>query len=380
MSSLSRKDDQRLRELLIRKADTLASETLEANGDVRVEAMESTEHLARVIAVRGKARGLVPRKRWPALVALTGTLALLSILLFSRVPHTQVALDVALAEVSFVLPTQQVLTEEINVAAAGLSGLQRIRMPGTVGPRTADSATGSEYALSLSVASNGEGRAMTLAPIALPAETRIWLRQAPNSDRHHLSFRSGPATLGIGVDGPVKVGISGSPMEIVDFGSPKLIQIETGSDVVDLDLTPSGGSKPRFSRQLPVSGLTLFRVEEYGDLERTILRQVSTVESGALYFESLDGEERPLRAGEALAFEEAAGTISTLRFHDGRINISFQGRVRGMTTGFGANRRSLMPSYLEWLQARHSLSLLWGATLYLFGLIAAALHWWGIRL
>ena len=47
-----------------------------------------------------------------------------------------------------------------------------------------------------------------------------------------------------------------------------------------------------------------------------------------------------------------------------------------MTSGSGDTRRSLMPTYLEWLQARHGLSLLWGTTLYVFGLVVAALRWW----
>ena len=39
-----------------------------------------------------------------------------------------------------------------------------------------------------------------------------------------------------------------------------------------------------------------------------------------------------------------------------------------------------MPTYLAWLKARHGLYLLWGTTLYLFGLIASLLRWWGLRL
>jgi hypothetical protein len=55
-------------------------------------------------------------------------------------------------------------------------------------------------------------------------------------------------------------------------------------------------------------------------------------------------------------------------------------RQLGMTTGSGEGRRTLMPTYLEWMRARHGVSLLWGTTLYLFGLIAGALRWWGVRL
>jgi hypothetical protein len=38
-----------------------------------------------------------------------------------------------------------------------------------------------------------------------------------------------------------------------------------------------------------------------------------------------------------------------------------------------------MPTYLEWLKARHGLSLFWGTSLYLFGLAAAALRWFGVN-
>jgi hypothetical protein len=51
-----------------------------------------------------------------------------------------------------------------------------------------------------------------------------------------------------------------------------------------------------------------------------------------------------------------------------------------MTTGAGEGHRSLMPTRLEWLQARHGLSLLWASSLYLMGIIGVVLHWWGIKL
>jgi hypothetical protein len=35
-----------------------------------------------------------------------------------------------------------------------------------------------------------------------------------------------------------------------------------------------------------------------------------------------------------------------------------------------------MPTWLEWLRARHGLSLLWGTALYLFGLAVGVLRWW----
>lgn len=47
-----------------------------------------------------------------------------------------------------------------------------------------------------------------------------------------------------------------------------------------------------------------------------------------------------------------------------------------MTSGDGAERRSLMPTWLELLRAQHGLGLLWGSTLYLAGVAMGVLRWW----
>lgn len=95
-----------------------------------------------------------------------------------------------------------------------------------------------------------------------------------------------------------------------------------------------------------------------------------------LYFQSLNGKERSLRPGEKIRFEQVRGEIRTLRLDDNQIALKFHGHVQGMSTGSPENRSSLMPTCLEWLSARHSLSLFWGTTLYLFGLITGILRWW----
>ena len=96
-------------------------------------------------------------------------------------------------------------------------------------------------------------------------------------------------------------------------------------------------------------------------------------------FEELAGRELHLRSGEGLRFGSSHGEVRTLELRDGHIALTFHGYVRGMTTGGAENRRSLMPTYLEWLSAQHGLSLLWGTTLYLFGLVIGLLRNWGIK-
>ena len=58
------------------------------------------------------------------------------------------------------------------------------------------------------------------------------------------------------------------------------------------------------------------------------------------------------------------------------IAVRFHGIVSDMTIGSGESRRSLMPTVFEWLAARHGLSLLWGTTVYLVGLLLTLRAWW----
>jgi hypothetical protein len=69
--------------------------------------------------------------------------------------------------------------------------------------------------------------------------------------------------------------------------------------------------------------------------------------------------------------------VRALQVERDHLSLQFHGRVTGMETGGEGNRRSLMPSYLEWLYARRGLELLWATALYLFGLSAGVLGWLG---
>lgn len=109
---------------------------------------------------------------------------------------------------------------------------------------------------------------------------------------------------------------------------------------------------------------------------RYSIRRVSTVLSGMLYLAELDNQEYMLRTGEELQFKESYGLIRILSLEEDQLSLQFHGRVRGLTTGWEDSRKNLMPNYLEWLSARHSLALLWSTTISLFLLFLGILRWW----
>jgi hypothetical protein len=321
--------------------------------------------------------------RWPIAALLGVTLVIASILFFARVSETEIDLDLLVSEMSFELPEQQVLTDDMSLSALGVSGLQEVQLPRT---RTQNSQTfsesnghGSAIRLSTEVDGQHEG-AVTLGALMLPAGARIWLKATDIPEQYRLSIKSRELTLHADVNGPVGIGLPGTPPQRLNFLSPKAVLVRFGPNDVDLDIRFRSGSKGAFARQLLVEDLSLFHIEEHSNTEQTIVRSAPTVLTGKLYFESLGGSERLLRPGERIRFESSHGEVRTLELRSDRIAFGFHGQVRGMTTGPFQSPRSLMPTYLEWLRARHGLSLLWGTSLYLFGLIVSTLRWWRVAI
>lgn len=369
-----------LRDLLGQQVQAASDEALRAGGHVSAEQLEALGRLARLYELYQAAQQPSTRKRWPVAAALGSTLLVVSILLFARVRETEVELDLALSEVSFVLPAQQILAEAMNLSALGVSGLHEIQLPPARNreAQILQTADGMESALRLSAASQGKRRgSIGLAALALPKETHVWVRHTELPHEFRLSLKGDDLKLRSDVNGPVQVGFAGRGTEQLDFVTPKAVLLQPGTNEVDLDLALPDTSVGMFSSQLPASNLSLFHIDEFLDTDRTVIRRASTLLSGTLYFAALNNQERKLRPGEMLHFVQSQGEFRTLRLQDDHIDLKFHGRVRGMSIGSGENRQSLMPTWLEWLRARHGLSLLWGTALYLFGLIAGVLRWWG---
>lgn len=368
----------RLRELVARRANAISEQALRA-GEVSPEDVEALGRLARLAEICDAVRPPARRKRWPIAALLAVTLLAVSVLLFVRMPETQIELDVTLDEVGFVLSGRQELADAMQLSELGVSGLRAIRFPPVPGatmmtPRGEADGVGAR----LSAASAGARRgSIALAKLTLGPETRVRLSSTHVPEQFRLSLTGLGQPLRVDVNGPVRIVGAGFPEAVRDFVTPKPIALLPASDQVDLDLTFTGKESRTLSTQLEVHNLSLFSVRGAMDREGGGARRISTVLSGTLYFESLDGAQRPLRAGEGLRFERSEGEIRTLRLDAGHVALNFRGRVRGMTTGSGEDHRpSLMPTVLEWLRARRALVLLWGSTLYVLGVILAMLRWW----
>jgi hypothetical protein len=370
-----------LREVFEREVESLAAEAAKDSPTLPAERIEALAHLARLVEFRSSSRQ--KSRNWWAALVFVGTLAIVSVLLFARVPTTDIELELSLAEFSFVLAKDQALTGTMGLSALGASGLGRVQTPESRGPFLEQSQAPGDSATAVSVTPFSRGTrqgSLTLAPVPLPAGARVTVQRPDLPNQCRLSTTVPGLIIEATVNGPVTVGLAGSLAREFDFAIPRPVRLETGAEDLALDLTFAKMPQSPFSPQLQVRDLSFSRIDQFLGPDRTLVKRLSTILSGTLYFESLNGQERRLRAGEELRFERSQGEIRTIELADHHIALKFHGRVSGMTTGAGEGHRSIMPTYLEWLWARHGLSLLWGTSLYVFGLIAGALRWWGVQI
>jgi len=232
----------------------------------------------------------------------------------------------------------------------------------------------SGVALSVGAEQQLQGQ-LSLPELVLPAHTRVLVRKTEARGQYRIALQGEGFDLTANVNGPVRLNLTRGRERQVSFLSPKAVVFEPQSHQVNLDLTFATLPQKVSTTPLAIQDLSLVRVEDRRGLEGLPVREISTILSGSIYFEELNGQELRLRSGEAIRLKGSTGEIDVLEFKDDEIIVQFHGNVQGMTAGASEIGRSVMPTWLEWLKARRGFYLLWGTAIYLYGLIAGVMRW-----
>ncbi|KWT74717.1 MULTISPECIES: hypothetical protein [unclassified Variovorax] len=371
----------RLRELLRARSEALNHKAVESGGNVDAEELASLDRLSK--ALRIAEEGSAAPGRWWHAAALLLALGAVSVLFLVRVPNTRVTIEIEASAVEFALAREHPVIGRAAVTQLGVSGVDAVRISPDVLPQlTAQKAGTSALRLAVPLAP-GQGGAINTAALVPPAGTLISLRHMGFARTYRLSLKNRRAGTPIAFEADVRgllsvaaPGVLDAPLRH-DFGkSGASIRFESRGDTTDVDLVLAEAGALPFYAQIPVDALALTRLEEFALPHKSVVAPLSTVLGGSIFFESLDGARHPLRAGEHLRLEVAEGRIESLRLLDDRIALKFRGSVSAVATGEEDIGRDLMPSLLQWLKARQPLSLVWGATIFLYGLIVSATRWY----
>ena len=375
MKRPSTRPRESLRALRDAEAAKAAQDALRT-GEVSQEEIDALDRLTRLVEI-DEARRPTWRSRAPIIGVTIATLLVLSVLFFARVTSTEIELDVEATRVSFVLPSRQTLTDMLPLSRLGVGRLREAVIPRA---RDRDSevfrSDEGEVGVQVEPATNGDHRGtVTLAGLVLPPAAAVSLTHAGVPRQYRVDITAAAPDLHVALSGPTDLRSTGGGRRTLDFDVPGDLTLRSGKNGLFFDLSLQDGPSSALARQLAAQNISLQDVDETVDGNRTVIKRVSAIVSGTLYLEALDGKERKLRAGELLQFSRSEGELRSVRLEDDRIVLNFQGTVRGMTIGRGINQISLMPTWLEWLQARHGVGLFWGSALYLCGLATAVFKW-----
>jgi hypothetical protein len=310
------------------------------------------------------------------------TVLLVSLLLFLRVSETEVELDVTASDVGFVLSRPQAVTDIANLESVRVSGSRNLTLPEPARSELTSTGVSGDGA-SVRVATRKSADRLgtvTLAPLALPAGVEIHVYSVASPRDRRIALNGATASVRITVNGPVHLDLATPEARDLDFNTPQSILLDTDEDGAILEWVASQGSSTEFSPQLAIDKLTFFHVDRFQTAAGTTAETISTVLSGTLYLESLNGTSYQLRPRELVQFDDIRGVIRTLKVKDDQVTINFRGKTRGIRSGWGDSPSDLMPTYFAWLQAQHGLSLLWATTIYVFGIVATILRWWRVQL
>jgi hypothetical protein len=395
-----------LRAAIRERVERAAEGDLAASGD----AADEVQRLTQLLAAYEQTRPPPPRRAWPAVALLLAIAVAVSLLLFLRVPSTEVTLALDLSSLGFRIGNDpepgaaervgllgRITTDEMTIDDLDVVEVDDIPVPEV-----------SDFKLR----ATGAG-SISLRPLEVPVGTWVRVDRPDPAGALTLELAHPRAALEVVLTLPdgIEVLPPGSGLARAlsgGLGGQRVVlraeRSAEGEQCAGLRLrwrasgsagAAAGVDPAPFQGALPVDALLLSDLD--GVAERA---QVSTVLGGALYLEAVAGREVGLRrhqlldvglgpsgrgeearegevcAAAAPAPASAPGRLWRIAVGPEAIALEAEASVSRLTTGTAAYRRNLMPRWLEWLQSRQELLLFWGAFGSLFGLAYTVLLWW----
>jgi hypothetical protein len=356
-----------VRAVLHQRLRAAADIAVDRGGEVNAAELAELERLDRLA---GLLRRHEPDHRWTVLGVASGVLLAGVLLLYgTRVGETQISLSAEVSELGFTLAAPTAVAGPIALGELGVADVAEVHLPPARGAeaRVLQAADGEPLVARLRAGDRGRPGTLSLNPTSFPEGTRIWLRVGDRPRAYTLTLAvPGGAEVLATAAGALEVQAQGVPRSVLDLPTPRAIRLVLGPRPVDLSMDVLRPAELRLGTPLPVNRLQLFRIPEQVPAGTRTLpapsRPVSTIMSGTLYFDEIEGKRVDLRPGQDLVVERVAeAQLLQVGLKPDRIGLGFRGRVARLESGPEPLRWSLMPTRIEWLQAHHLAKLLWAA-------------------
>jgi hypothetical protein len=361
-----------LRKRFQKDSQAAVAEALQGDSPISKDRVEELDRLSRLIALVELSRPK-PVRRWIVIVLLGGLIVpLVCSLMFGHVRQTAIDLDLSCSGMSFVTAQQQQILPKDGweLAELGLGGeTSTVELP--LSADVAEKSITGRY-VRMVVPQNTSGT-LNAQTLTLPPNTRVYISLlAAEAGRYRLTLQGADPSLVVQLSGPVRLvtGKNSLELETIDSSS-----VHCGTGECNLDITPTASGLIKFS-EIQINDFSLVSMSPPGEDSHAVGQQLSTILSGRVILNALNGKESTLREGDRLQLKNASGVLRVSRSKNDQFDVKFTGNVSDLAIHHGSTSSTLMPTWLEWLQASPHFSLLWGTSMYLFGLLVGIMRWW----
>jgi hypothetical protein len=357
-----------------------------ANESITEEQSEEISRLNSMLAAYESAREAAPapaKPRWPVLLVFAVTVLLIAVLLFVRIDHTEISLDLQVSEIEFTLDQEVFLIRGTSVSRLKVDGIEQIQLwPGAPSILSNLDPDADASLLHFTVNAKENEQAIYLDSVKLPAGTAVYVPESFQQGEIEVVFRDASEGLELNATLPMSGVELLDPCEtasacLISLRRERPLTMISNPGETYLDLTPLADVEHLFQQEIPIRQLSV----RYSTSDEGMApRKLSTVLGGTIYFEALTNRSHKLRRGEHLELEfDKPATIAELNVTADGLILRVNGVVNKLEVGSQTNLRDMMPRWLVWLQSRHELGLFTGGVTYLFFLILGVFRWWGFN-
>jgi len=296
-----------------------------------------------------------PWRKWLRPAALLAPLPIAAALGALKPSRFRVQATLRAAELQFRVAHRQPLLGKLAVTELGASRLAEVDLPR---PRRAAPRVEARDRLLLQTTGR-DTATLALSEVVLPESTLVGLRvDAPGA--YHVTLEGHTHPLRVDVAGRLRV--LAPPRGVVDF-EPGQARLGPDSGMIDLDLGLPDTATVSLAGALEVRGLDFTRVDRYreGEVSDDV---ASTLDTADVVITALRRAIPPLGDEGRLGLEGATGTIHSLRLTSAGVSLRFDGSVRRLVVGSGAEQQDFSPTWFNVITARYDYALIAALALY----------------
>jgi hypothetical protein len=224
-----------------------------------------------------------------------------------------------------------------------------------------------------------EGGSISAGPLRCRRGSAVALRVVSRTRALEVTVSGDHPTLALSLAGKIRGLSHGAEIHMPRSDEDAVLQVAgepLGAGILQYQLPLGEECAELLQPGLVLVGVDVHR-EALSDAPGAGVRaRTSTLVEGSIHNASMGGQPIRLREHEQVVWTGLRGTLRSAELKRGLLHLNISGHVSDVTVTTGGVRRSLLPSWLEYLASQHGVKLFWAGLVWIGGLVIGGARLW----